>query len=142
MTVYPNGLFVPAVSQKYNFYFNSLNYSQLQMRFLFADSALDHNVSAYSKPRPTTTDQASEQDLNEEFPSKLLFAVDSRDQICLKQCRVATNCINVDGSIIKFSQLVFQVLFGSFYIILPPTFTMKTHKAAAATSRRKDSSHK
>ncbi len=41
------------------------------------------------------------------------------------------NCSDVDNLIIDFSQLISQVLFGSFYILLPPNFTMKTPQQPA-----------
>ena len=63
--------------------------------------------------------------LDEEFASKFLLAVDTRFQMWLKQCRSAGNRSDVDDSIIDFSHLVSQVLFGSFHITLPPTFKMK-----------------
>ncbi len=73
--------------------------------------------------------------LDEEFASKFLLAVDTRFQMWLKQCRSAGNRSDVDGSIIDFSHLVSQVLFGSFHITLPPTFKMKapTEESAQPT---------
>jgi len=67
--------------------------------------------------------------LNEEFPAKFLLAVDTRFQIWLTDCKLAKNCGEVDDSIIDFQPLVNQVIFGSFHMILPPTFSMKSPKA-------------
>ncbi len=85
--------------------------------------------------------------LDEQFYSKLLFAIDSRFQICLKQCRNARNRNKVDDNTINFMPVVLQVLFRSFHINLPPTYQMKDPAVtvAAATAKtsasdRKDSS--
>ncbi len=72
--------------------------------------------------------------LNEEFASKFLLAVDTRIQMWLKQCRSAENRSNVDDSIINFSHLVSQVLFGSFHITLPPILKMKAPTEESAQS--------
>ena len=50
---------------------------------------------------------------------------------------------NVDNSIIDFSLLISQVLFGSFHFELPPTFKKKEpesniNPAAAAGNRREE----
>ncbi len=71
--------------------------------------------------------------LDVEFASKFLFAVDSRFQIWLKQCRITQNRCKVDNSIINFSHLVSQVLFGSFHITLSPTFKIKSPNEESAT---------
>jgi hypothetical protein len=73
--------------------------------------------------------------LNKEFPSKFLYAVDLHYQIWLKQRRIPTNCSDINDTIINFSQLVSQVLFGSFYISLPPTFSIKTPEATATNGK-------
>ena len=67
----------------------------------------------------------AKENLDEEFASKFLLAVDTRFQMWLKQCRIARIRSDVDDSIIDFAHLVSQVLFGSFHITLPPTFKMK-----------------
>jgi len=67
--------------------------------------------------------------LDEEFPAKFLLAVDTRFQIWLTDCKLAKNSDEVDDSIIDFRPLVNQVIFGSFHIFLPPTFSMKSPKA-------------
>jgi hypothetical protein len=81
--------------------------------------------------------------LDTEFYTKFLFAVDTRYQIWLKQCKIAQSQSNVDDSIIDFAHLVSKVLFGSFHISLPPTFKIKEPKATAATTAngKKDSSN-
>ena len=66
--------------------------------------------------------------LDEEFPAKFLLAVDTRIQIWLNDCTLAKNRDEVDDSIIDFQPLVNQVIFGSFHMILPPTFSMKSPK--------------
>jgi hypothetical protein len=71
--------------------------------------------------------------LNKEFPLTLPNLAQA--------VRIVTKRSNVDNSIIDVSLLVSQVLFGSFHITLPPTFTMKTPEATAATRGKKDSSH-
>jgi hypothetical protein len=71
--------------------------------------------------------------LDVEFTSKFLFEVDFCFQIWLKQCRITQNRCKVDNSIINFSHLVSQVLFGTFHITLPPTFKMKTPSKESAT---------
>ena len=67
----------------------------------------------------------AKENLDEEFASKFLLAVDTRFQMWLKQCRIARIRSDVDDSIIDFAHLVSQVFFGSFHITLPPTFKMK-----------------
>jgi hypothetical protein len=52
-------------------------------------------------------------------------------------------CDEVDDSIIDFWPLVNQVIFGSFHMILPPTFSMKSPKARKTsvpedTGKRRD----
>jgi hypothetical protein len=47
---------------------------------------------------------------------------------------------NVNHTIIDFHPLVSQVLFGSFHISLPPTFSMKTPEAT--TKKKKDGNQK
>jgi len=66
---------------------------------------------------------------DEEFPAKFLLAVDTRSQIWLNDCKLAKNRDEVDNLIIDFRPLVNQVIFGSFHMILPPTFSMKSPKA-------------
>jgi hypothetical protein len=80
--------------------------------------------------------------LDKEFPSNFLFAVDSRYQIWLNQCQIATTHSVVNNTIIIFYPLVLQVLFGSFHISLPPTFSMKTPKATATRTRKNYSNQK
>ncbi len=63
--------------------------------------------------------------LDEQFYSKFLFAIKSRFQIWLKQCRNAKNCNKVNKNTINFMPVVSQVLFGSFHINLLSTFQMK-----------------
>jgi hypothetical protein len=46
---------------------------------------------------------------------------------------IAQNQCKVDDSIINFSHLVSQVLFGSFHITLLPTFKMKSPGKESAT---------
>jgi len=72
-----------------------------------------------------TTYKAKER-LDEQFAAKFLFAVDTRNQLWLKDCKSAKNRDEVDDSIIDFRSLVSQVNFGSFHMSLPPTFQMKT----------------
>jgi hypothetical protein len=66
--------------------------------------------------------------LDEEFPAKFLLAVDTRVQIWLNHCKSAKNHDEVDDSIIYFRPLINQVIFSSFHMILPPTFSMKSPK--------------
>jgi hypothetical protein len=66
--------------------------------------------------------------LDEEFPVKFLLAIDRRIQIWLNDCKLAKNRDEVDDSIIDFQPFVNQVIFGSFHMILPPTFSMKSTK--------------
>ena len=64
--------------------------------------------------------------LDEQFAAKFLFAVDTRNQLWLKECKSAKNNRDeVDDSIIDFCSLISQVVLGSFHILLPPTFQMK-----------------
>jgi len=67
--------------------------------------------------------------LDEEFLAKFLLAVNTRFQIWLTDCILAKNREEVDDSISDFRPLVNQVIFGSFHMILPPTFSMKSPKA-------------
>jgi hypothetical protein len=62
---------------------------------------------------------------DEKFPTKFLFAVDSRFQLWLKDCRKATSQNKVNNSLIDFSALISNVLLSSFHMELPPTFAMK-----------------
>ena len=81
--------------------------------------------------------------LNKEFPAKFLLAVDTRNQIWLINCKLAKHRDEVDDSIIDFRPLVNQVIFGSFHMVLPPTFSMKSPKASKTsgpedTGKRRD----
>jgi len=81
--------------------------------------------------------------LDEEFPAKFLLAVDTRFQIWLTDCKLAKNRDEVDNLIIDFRPLANQVIFGSFHMILPPTFSMKSPKATKTsgpedTGKRRD----
>jgi hypothetical protein len=60
--------------------------------------------------------------LDKEFPAKFLFAVDTRFQIWLNNCKSAKFRNKVDDSIINFRPLINQVIFGSFNMNLPPNF--------------------
>ena len=66
--------------------------------------------------------------LDEEFPAKFLFAVDTRFQIWLNDCKSAKFRNKVDDSIIGFRPIINQVIFSSFNMNLPPTFSMKAPK--------------
>jgi hypothetical protein len=66
--------------------------------------------------------------LDEEFPAKFLFVVDTRFQIWLNDCKSAKFCNEVDESIIDSRPLINQVIFGSFNMTFPPTFSMKAPK--------------
>ena len=63
--------------------------------------------------------------LNKEFPAKFLFVVDTRFQIWLNDCKSAKFCNEINNLIIDFRPLINQVIFSSFNMILPPTFSMK-----------------
>ena len=63
-----------------------------------------------------------------------MFAVDSRFQIWLKQCRSATNCNEVNDNTIDFRPLISEVMFGNFHYNLPPTFKMKDPAAGTTTT--------
>ena len=84
---------------------------------------------------------------DEQFYSKFLFAVDSRFQIWLKDCRNARHRNEVNDNTIDFTPIISQILFGCFTYNLPPTFKIKdsaadaeaTTPAASATSEKKDS---
>ncbi len=65
----------------------------------------------------------------QKFPVKFLFAVNSRFQLWLKDCRKATSQNKVNDSLIKFSVLISNVLLSSFHMELPPTFAMKDPKS-------------
>jgi hypothetical protein len=71
--------------------------------------------------------------LDEEFPAKFLLGVNTRFQIWLNDCKSAKNRDEVDDSIINFQPLVNQVIFGSFHMILPPTFSMKSPNDTTVT---------
>jgi hypothetical protein len=70
----------------------------------------------------------AQEHLDEEFPAKFLLAVDTRVQIWLTDCKSAKKHEEVDDSMIDFRPLINQVIFGSFHMILPPTFSMKSPK--------------
>jgi hypothetical protein len=81
--------------------------------------------------------------LDKEFPAKFLLAVDTRNQIWLNNCKLAKHRDEVDDSIIDFRPLVNQVIFGSFHMVFPPTFSMKSPKASKTsgpedTGKRRD----
>ena len=82
--------------------------------------ALLNTISHYK-----TTFKAKER-LDKQFAAKFLFAVDTRNQLWLKNCKSAKNRNEVDDLIIDFCSLMSQVNFGSFHMSLPPTFQMKT----------------
>ncbi len=71
--------------------------------------------------------------LDKEFPAKFLLAVNTRFQIWLNDCKSAKNRDEVDDSIIDFWPLINQVIFGSFHMILPPTFSMKSPNNTTVT---------
>ena len=71
---------------------------------------------------------------DEQFYSKFLFAVDSRFQIWLKDCRNAKNRNEVNDNTIDFSPIISQILYGCFNYNLPPTFKMKDPAAEAAAA--------
>ena len=77
--------------------------------------------------RYKTTFKAKER-LDEEFPAKFRFAVDTRFQVWLNDCKSAKFCNEVDNLIIHFQPLINQVIFDSFNMTLPPTFSMKAPK--------------
>jgi hypothetical protein len=70
----------------------------------------------------------------QKFPAKFLFAMDSRFQLWLKDCRKATSQNEVNDSLINFSALISNVLFSSFHMELPPTFAMKDPKPEPAAT--------
>jgi hypothetical protein len=63
--------------------------------------------------------------IEEEFPAKFLFAVDTIFKIWLNDCKSAKFCNEADDSIINFWPLINQVIFSSFNMNLPTTFSMK-----------------
>jgi hypothetical protein len=71
--------------------------------------------------------------LDKEFPVQILpcsqLTLPKRAQT-VQDCNKPQQCYNM---IIDFSQLVSQVLFGSFHISLPPTYSMKTSEAPTTT---------
>ena len=58
--------------------------------------------------------------LDKEFPAKFLFAVDTRFQIWLNNCKSAKFRNEVNELIIDFWPLINQVIFGSFNMTPPP----------------------
>jgi len=80
--------------------------------------------------------------INEEFPAKFLLAVDTRFQIWLTDCKLAKNRDEVDDSIIDFRPHVNEVIFGSFHMILPPTFSMKSPKATKSSGPENIGNHR
>jgi hypothetical protein len=60
--------------------------------------------------------------LDKESPSKFLLAVGKRYQICLQECKISFGRNKVNDSIIDFSSIVSQVIFGTFHMDLPPFF--------------------
>jgi hypothetical protein len=60
--------------------------------------------------------------LNKAFPFKILLAVYKRYLIWLKECKFSINRNEVNDSIIDFSSIVSQVMFGTFHMDLPSTF--------------------
>ena len=71
--------------------------------------------------------------LDEEFSAKFLFTIDTRFQIWLNDCKSAKFCNEVDDSIIDFRPLINQVIFDSFNMNLPPTYSMKAPKDTLTT---------
>ena len=66
--------------------------------------------------------------LDEEFPAKFLFAVDTRFQIWLNDCKSAKFRNEVNELIIDFWPLINQVIFGSFNMTPPPDFLNESSK--------------
>ncbi len=66
--------------------------------------------------------------LDEEFPAEFRFEVDTRFQVWLNDCKSAKFCNEVNNLIIHFQPLINQVIFDSFNMTLPPTFSMKAPK--------------
>ncbi len=110
------------------------------MPFSSANSASDHSVSASSKPWPTATDQASEQedaltkDPHPNSSSQLIS--DTRFGSSSAGLQQIVAILTTWSSIFPSSSPKSNL--AHFTSPPPPTFTMKTPKAAAATSGRKD----
>ena len=74
--------------------------------------------------------------LDEEFASKFLYAVDTRVQYWLQECRKARERYEVNDRILDFDDLIRDVLFNRSIGELPPSFTsVQRVEANAAPSR-------
>eukprot|EP00957_Ditylum_brightwellii_P109812 8375397-Ditylum_brightwellii.AAC.1 len=62
--------------------------------------------------------------MDEKFPAKILYAVDTRLQQWMVECRRAQDKSEVDDRIIKFQHIVDDVVNNRFYLSLLPSFTM------------------
>jgi hypothetical protein len=112
-----------------NVFFGDLSVGSQSLRALLR--MMENNKSTF-KSRERT---------NEKIPMKFLFAVDSRFQLWLKDCRKATSQNEVNSSLINFSALISNVLLSSFHRELPPTFAMKDPKPEPAATGKRGGKH-
>ena len=72
-------------------------------------------------------------EVDKEFMSKFLFAIDKRFQLWLESCTTLPNRAAVDDSVLHFRPLVQMVQYSTFNLTLPLTFTKATEKTEPAT---------
>lgn len=81
-------------------------------------------------------------EIETEFMSKFLFAVDRRFQLWMESCMIQTTRTKVDDSVLNFIPLVDSIRFSNFDLRLPLTFTKAQDKSTEAktTNKRKGGS--
>ena len=76
-------------------------------------------------------------EIETEFMSKFLFAVDRRFQLWMESCMIQTTRSEVDDGILNFTPLVDSIRFSNFDLRLPLTFTTVQDKPTEAKSSNK-----
>lgn len=72
------------------------------------------------------------------FAAKFLFAIDSRLQLRMEDCRMATDRSEVDGSILSLSKITRDILHNRFAINLPPSFKeVNSEEVSNSNNKRK-----
>ena len=79
--------------------------------------------------------------LDEFFATKFLFAVDRRVQLFLSSCKTEDSRYHVNDKFLDFNDIIESILFGTFQMILPPTFK-KVIADESGTKRESDDTAK
>jgi hypothetical protein len=79
----------------------------------------------------------AKESLNEELPSRFLFALDPHYQIWLKQFRIATTCRDVNNTIIGFYPLVSQLPSSlQLFLCKPPSNLINKNTGGNCNNRQ------